>query len=56
LSLTAPYFHDNSARTLQDVARQYQGLFVALRAAGVPGIGFINDDEIEPLVAYLKTL
>jgi cytochrome c peroxidase len=54
LSKTGPYFHDNSAKTLQDVVRQYQGLFTALRTQGVPA--FINDDEIEPLAAYLSTL
>lgn len=56
LARTAPYFHDNSAKTLQDVARQYQGVFAALRAGGNLAIGSIADDEIEPLVAYLSTL
>jgi cytochrome c peroxidase len=55
VSKIAPYFHDNSAKTLQDVGKHYQALFVALRAGGIP-VGFINDDEIEPLAAYLSTL
>jgi cytochrome c peroxidase len=27
---TAPYFHDNSAKTLEDVVRHYQALFEVL--------------------------
>lgn len=56
LSKTAPSFHDNTAKTLHEVVRQYQGTFAALGGIGVPGVGSIADDEIEPLVAYLGTL
>jgi len=57
ISKTAPYFHDNSAKTLQDVCRHYQGFFVALTSLNRPGLTpFLSDDEIEPLVAYLNTL
>jgi cytochrome c peroxidase len=57
ISKTAPYFHDNSAKTLQDVGRHYQEFFFALSSLGNPGLTpFLNDDEIEPLAAYLNTL
>lgn len=56
LAKTAPYFHDNTARNLHEVVRQYQGTFAALRSIGVAGVGTIADDEVEPLVAYLGTL
>jgi cytochrome c peroxidase len=57
VSKIAPYFHDNSAKTLDDVARHYQAFFFALSSLGRPGLApFLNDDELEPLVAYLETL
>jgi cytochrome c peroxidase len=57
ISKTAPYFHDNSSKTLEDVGRHYQGFFAALSTLGLPGFtAFIDDDEIEPLAAYLGTL
>jgi hypothetical protein len=57
LSKTAPYFHDNSAKTFEDVGRHYQAFFAALSTLGLPGFtAFLNDDEIEPLAAYMSTL
>jgi cytochrome c peroxidase len=59
---TAPYFHDNSAATLDDVVRQYQSLFTALRRVIPDFVPFplrpdpITDDQIPPLVAYLKKI
>jgi cytochrome c peroxidase len=49
---TAPYFHDNSAKTLEDVAAHYARFFF-----GVTG-GFINvtpQDEAD-MVALIKLL
>ena len=52
ISRTAPYFHDNSAKTLEDVAAHYARFF-----AFVTG-GFINltpQDQAD-IVAYMKLL
>jgi cytochrome c peroxidase len=70
ISKTAPYFHNNSAATLEEVIDHYVALF---KRAGrlnpppnMPPIissngteldrGFINDDEREALLAYLRKL
>jgi len=49
---TAPYFHDNSAKTLEDVAAHYANFF-----AFVSG-GFINltPEDQQDIVAYMKLL
>jgi cytochrome c peroxidase len=61
-SKTAPYFHDNSAATLEDVVLHYQLDFQALRRI-IPAVvpwplrpDLILDDEIDPLVAYLNKI
>jgi cytochrome c peroxidase len=60
ISQTAPYFHDNSAKTLEDVILHYQLDFKMIRrvlpetAPARPNL--ILDDEIDPLVAYLKKI
>jgi len=46
---TAPYFHDNSAKTIEDIMVQYRALMVAL------GIPHTNQD-IADITAYLKLL
>jgi len=62
ISKTAPYFHDNSARTLTDVVRHYQLLFEAFRRVVPEDVPYplradpINDEDIEPLVAYLHKI
>jgi cytochrome c peroxidase len=59
ISKTAPYFHDNSAATLEDVVRHYQtdAIFVrSVAAPGAPRPELILDEEIAPLVAYLKKI
>jgi cytochrome c peroxidase len=62
IAATAPYFHDNSAATLDEVVRQYQSLFTALRRVIPEFVPFplrpdpITDDQILPLVAYLKKI
>ena len=59
---TAPYFHDNSAATLEDVLLQYQSLFIAVRRIIPPEVPFpFRPDELKPedipsLLAYLRTL
>jgi cytochrome c peroxidase len=58
-SKTAPYFHDNSAATLEDVVIHYQLDFQLLHRVIPPVVPWplrpdlILDDEIDPLVAYL---
>jgi cytochrome c peroxidase len=61
-SKTAPYFHDNSAATLEDVVLHYQLDFQALRRV-IPAVvpwplrpDLILDDEIDPLIAYLNKI
>jgi cytochrome c peroxidase len=46
---TAPYFHDNSAKTLDDVARHYALIF------GINGIVLTEQDQ-QDIVAYMKLL
>jgi cytochrome c peroxidase len=47
---TAPYFHDNSAKTLQEVAEQYTFMFQLFA-----GITLTPEDEAD-IVAFLKLL
>jgi cytochrome c peroxidase len=49
---TAPYFHDNSAKTLEDVAAHYARFFLSLPP---PLIVLTKQDEAD-IVAYLKLL
>jgi cytochrome c peroxidase len=49
---TAPYFHDNSAKTLEDVARHYT-LFFQIVTGGA--ISLTPQDEAD-IVAYMKLL
>jgi len=66
---TAPYFHNNSAETLEEVVDHYIEFFKRVRALAAPGVvppvastDGINFDrqpqpaEIEALMAYLKKL
>jgi cytochrome c peroxidase len=51
---TAPYFHDNSARTLEDVLEHYD--FFLRRAGAQFGFpGFSEQDKVD-LIAFLKLL
>jgi hypothetical protein len=70
ISRTAPYFHNNSAATLEEVVDHYIAVFKrAARINPSPNIpplvssngtdidrGFINDDEKAALLAYLRKL
>lgn len=59
ISKTAPYFHDNSSATLEDVIDLYRQDFAFARKNGSP-FKFvqtdITDNEKRLIVAYLKTL
>ena len=55
---TAPYFHDNSAKTLQDVAKHYAKFFAIVSTpagGGAPAIVLSEQDQAD-LVAYMKLL
>ena len=55
---TAPYFHDNSAKTLEDVAKHYTRFFrfVTGEAIGLPpAIALTPQDEAD-MVAFMKLL
>ena len=70
ISSTAPYFHNNSAATLEEVIDHYAALFARVRrlnpSPNLPPIvssnglvadrGFINPDERPALLAYLRKL
>jgi len=70
ISKTAPYFHNNSAATLEEVVDHYVAFFKRVArlnpAPNLPPIlssngvvvdrGFVNDDERQALIAYLRKL
>src|SRR5262249_4022763 len=51
---TAPYFHDNSAKTLEDVMEHYDA-FLRLAGAQFGFRGFTTQDEAD-IIAFLKLL
>ena len=55
---TGPYFHDNSAKTLEDVVRHYDRFFAIV--FGIPTNGqppfFLTAQEQADIVAYMKLL
>ena len=55
---TAPYFHDNSARSLEDALRHYAKFFAIISTppgGGAPGID-VNEQDQKDIVAFLKLL
>jgi cytochrome c peroxidase len=55
---TAPYFHDNSAKTLEDVARHYAEFFKIIsdpKRTGNPALVLTEQDQAD-IVAYMKLL
>jgi hypothetical protein len=55
---TAPYFHDNSAKTLEDLAAHYQRFFAIISTppgGGEPALLLTAQDQAD-IVAYLKLL
>jgi cytochrome c peroxidase len=56
---TAPYFHDNSARTLEDVLDHYNRLFQFIDSQLPPDqqfFGQMTDQDKADIVAFLKLL
>jgi hypothetical protein len=59
---TAPYFHDNGAKTLRDAVAHYQRFFNFTEAEDPVGSrslgGFIvlTDNDVDDIVAYLQLL
>ena len=49
---TAPYFHDNSARTLEDVVRHYANFFAFVSN----GVIILSEQDQADIVAYMKLL
>jgi hypothetical protein len=60
ISKTAPYFHDNSAKTLEEVAAHYARFFAIVTAPDSPGPAepaiVLTPEEQADMVAYLKLL
>jgi cytochrome c peroxidase len=52
ISLTAPYFHDNSARTLEDVAAHYALFFNVVTGGAI----VLTEQDQRDMVAFLKLL
>ena len=57
---TAPYFHDNSARTLEDLVAHYNKFFEVASDVDGPGpkppLIVLTPDDQADIVAYLKLL
>ena len=57
---TAPYFHDNSARTLEDVAEHYRRFFLIVTDPDGPGPAppflSLTDQDKRNIVAFMKLL
>ena len=59
---TAPYFHDNGAKTLRDAVAHYQRFFNFTEAqdpvgsATLGGFIVLTDNDVDDIVAYLKLL
>ncbi len=54
INRTAPYFHDHRAKTLEDVVKHYQSFFFFLNAVRGFPMPLIADEDIRPIVAYIK--
>ncbi len=55
ISRTAPYFHDNSARTLRETVEQYNFMFD--HDPNLAGQGLeLSDEDIDAIVAFLELL
>lgn len=51
---TAPYFHDHRARTLEEVVLHYQSFFFFINVVRGFPLPLIADDDIAPIVAYMR--
>jgi cytochrome c peroxidase len=52
IELTAPYFHDNSAKTLEDVAAHYALFFDVVTGGAI----VLDAQDERDMVAYMKLL
>jgi cytochrome c peroxidase len=52
IAKTAPYFHDNSAKTLKAVAAHYREFFLIVTG----GTLFLDDQDLADMVAFMKLL
>ena len=55
---TAPYFHDNSARTLEDVMVHYKKFFARVTDPAIdrdPAVE-LTDQEQKDIIAFMKLL
>jgi cytochrome c peroxidase len=57
---TAPYFHDNSAKSLEDVLNHYEQFFLIVSDPDGPGpapaLIQLNDQDKKDIIAFLKLL
>jgi cytochrome c peroxidase len=55
---TAPYFHDNSARTLEDVVEHYKNFFLVVSdpLGPEPPALVLTDQDKKDIVAFMKLL
>jgi cytochrome c peroxidase len=55
---TAPYFHDNSARTLEDVVEHYKNFFLVVSdpEGPAPPALVLTDQDKKDIVAFMKLL
>jgi cytochrome c peroxidase len=58
VSSTAPYFHDNSAKTLEDVLLHYKKFFAIVTDPGVDGDPAVDltDQDQQDIIAFLRLL
>jgi cytochrome c peroxidase len=60
IRLTAPYFHDNSAETLEDVLHHYRTFFAMVSDPDGPGplppLIDLTDRDQKDIIAFLKLL
>jgi hypothetical protein len=57
VSHTAPYFHDNSAKTLEEVLEQYKFMFTSNLGFPITDSNIVlTDQDIKDIIAFLKLL
>ncbi|HEX5107474.1 MAG TPA: hypothetical protein VFV95_03475 [Vicinamibacterales bacterium] len=60
LTKTAPYFHDNSAKTLDDVVKHYKTFFEIVTdpdgPGGIPPLISLSQEDMDAIVAFMKLL
>jgi cytochrome c peroxidase len=60
LTKTAPYFHDNSAKTLDDVVKHYKTFFEIVTdpdgPGGIPPLISLSQEDMDAIVAFMRLL